>query len=208
MPFERPTSLKSSALPQPPIMPSPCTPPQRPPRPKISLPNMRPTIVLSPLAIPACIYRLPPSTQSITAIEDSFVREVLAAWSHHVEMQSLSMKPSSPTGPHLSSSQAPTKHAFACNRTVSLDDRSVVTSKTAQSGSTCMGSAWTCHVKGRNGGGCTSDMECVQRYIDTCPLSWLGRNRRLIWMLATLCFVVVSAAAIAGGIIWRLTVIH
>ena len=207
-PSERSTSRKSSLVPNSPMMPAPCTPPPRPPRPKISLPNMRPTIILSPLAIQACTYRLPPPTQSIKANEDSFVQEVLASYSQHVEMQMPTGKALSPYSLHHSSSHSPAKQALACDRTVCLDDQSVLTSKSAHSESTCIGSAWTSPIKEREGRPYTSDMESAQSDNDACSPSWLCRNRKFLWMLATLCFVLASTAAIAGGIIWRLTFIH
>lgn len=52
-------SFTSADIFSPPQIPLPCTPPPRPPRPRDSLPNLRPTIILSPLAITPCVYQCP-----------------------------------------------------------------------------------------------------------------------------------------------------
>ena len=71
------TSSASSSTHSPPP-PSPCSPPPRPPRPKRSLPNLRPRVILSPLAIPPpCAHRVSPLGR-ISALE-GFSADVFAS---------------------------------------------------------------------------------------------------------------------------------
>ncbi len=79
------TSSTSSSIPPPQLPPPGSPPPPRPPRPKTSLPNLRPTIILSPLAIPSpCAFRIPSPNSSARSFR--FSDEVFASLPEHLRL--------------------------------------------------------------------------------------------------------------------------
>ncbi|OQV06214.1 hypothetical protein CLAIMM_10819 isoform 1 [Cladophialophora immunda] len=69
----------------------PRSPPPRPPRPKTSLPNLRPTVILSPLAIPPpCAYRLP--TPIHCSRSDRFSDDVFGSLPEHLRTSLISLR--------------------------------------------------------------------------------------------------------------------
>jgi Tfp pilus assembly protein PilN len=60
-------------------------------------------------------------------------------------------------------------------------------------------------MKHENGSRVSPEITSIQQNASTPWRSFLARNRRRLWMLATLFLVLLATAAIAGGTIWRLT---
>lgn len=211
-PPKRLTSSTSCLALSPLQIPPPSSPPPRPPRPKTSLPNLRPIIILSPLAIPPRSYRLPSPAHSPKTRKRSFAEDVFAALPRHLDVESASSITSHGKQCSTCSSPSPIKRTHRLDHVSFADDRSAITSRTVQSELTSTVTRWPSAIiehegmiKHEDDPRCSPEIASVQQDVPTPWRSFLARNRRPLWMLATLFFVVLAAAAIAGGTIWRLT---
>ena len=239
------------ANPRPPQDVAARTPPIRPPRPKTSLPNLRPKIILSPIATPPPVYQLPCST-SWTRTKDenelTFTEDVFAAL--HPYMPRTSYLNTAlwdlEAGKHLLDERTPKQMLFSrpdLNMSNDGDiscsdlDLSIPISR-SRAPSSC-GSDVASNARGggtyrypedrhisswrfeEEESACTytapptsrGDHESLNPQHMTDALQckatrwqlWLDRYRRQVWMVLTISVVLGAAAAITGGIMWKLT---
>lgn len=219
----------STAIPR---IPPPCTPPPRPPRPKTSLPNLRPKIILSPVPVPAGVCDL--SLPNHPAEHRTFSADVFASLPGHVEPGITVCNATWLTPPLAirSSATSPSSTNFASapifDPSVQVETRTISSTATHQVHLlTPEPQNWaSCSIAGSSSASSSSSNSTskpektviVQSLIETPLLEpplfaltprqlWLLRHRRVLWMMATIVFVLVAATAIAGGVIWKMTTV-
>ncbi|OCT52786.1 hypothetical protein CLCR_10584 [Cladophialophora carrionii] len=226
-----PSSSASSIPPH--QLPPPCSsPPPRPPRPKTSLPNMRPTVILSPQAISRpCILRLPTPNHSDHRYR--FSEDVFASLQEHLGLRADGMSSPNVNAGHLTprSLHVRTEESRAL-RAMDSFERAIFQSRPANSpadfnpaaSSTPLASTPVAipkpHVLDDISSSysptkaevMSAESDTVYEEIRAGNLGStvqgrlrLKQHRRLLCMLATVLFVIVAATAIAGGVIWKLT---